>query len=257
VGVREVVVLEMSGKKALVCACAVVVGCSATSTKDSASDPLACGTDAAHTACASPTQTAEYYAAKSSEYFDTMDYRVELEEWPPYGEQVARWEWPPWLKLTAFGRDNIEAADTLLQLYPSIVEDRDCRGFDTQPFGRCTVVFYYDDHEGLGCPIYEEFVFNDDGEITWIEAWSDLDGMRPTTADDPWSERDGAPRLSDRIPGLGTPTGAIDLDSDAMHAARADSDVDDFVVRANDWYPTWSAELAAAGDGMWAEGCGW
>ena len=71
----------------------------------------------------------------------------------------------------AYGRENIEASDTLLRAYPSIVEERDCRGFDTQPFGRCRVVFYYDDpeHEGRGCPIYEEFVFNDDGGITWIE----------------------------------------------------------------------------------------
>ena len=95
------------------------------------------------------------------------------------------------------------------------------------------------------------------GEITWIEAWSDLDGMRPTTADDPWAERPGVPRLSDRIPGLGTPTGWIDLDSEAMRAARSDPDVDDFVVRANDWFDTWSDELAAAGDDMWARGCGW
>jgi len=210
---------------------------------------LACGTcgdDDALMECLSPTQTPDYYAEISSRYFDTMDYRVEHEAMP-YSELVARWEWPPWLKLTAFNRDNIESTDTLLVLYPSIVEDRVCEGFDTQPFGRCTVTFYYDAHDGKPCPIYEEFVFNDAGEVTWIEAWSDLDGYRDV------------PRLSGRIPGLGNAEGLIDLDSEAMLAAAAeDSDVQDFVTRANDWRDTWLAELEASdGDAMWEEGCGW
>ena len=202
-----------------------------------------------------------YYAEMSSKYFDTMDRRVELEEWPPYGETVARWEWPPWLKLTAYGRENIESSDTLLRAYPSIVEERDCRGFDTQPFGRCRVVFYYDDpsHEGRGCPIYEEFVFNDAGEITWIEAWSDLPGFMPMNdTADPWAEGDDVQRLSSRIPGLGAGDGTLDLESPAMiSAAASDPDVADFKTRASDFFATWSAELAAAGDEMWVEGCGW
>lgn len=202
--------------------------------------------------------SAEYYVEQSSAYFDTMDYTVPLEGWPPYSELVARWEWPPWLKLTAFGRDNIEATDTLLQLYPSVVRERDCRAFDTQPFGRCTVVFYYDDHEGRPCPIYEEFTFNDQGEITFIEAWSDVDGLRPTSADDPWGERSDIGRLSTRVPGLGQSTGRIDLDGQAMADASAqDADVADFVARARNWYETWFAEYQAAGDDLWEEGCGW
>lgn len=232
--------------------------CAANNGKTNAEDPLACGTDGALAACSAPTLSPEEYAALSSMYFDTMDYRVDLPDWPPYGETVARWEWPPWLKLTAYTRENIELTDSFLQLYPSIVEERDCRAFDTQPFGRCTVVFYYDDHEGQGCPIYEEFFFNDAGEITWIEAWSDLDGLRPTTAEDPWGEHSDIGRLGSRIPGLGTPSGTIVLDSPEMDAARAaDPDVDDFVYRAEDWYTTWSAEWAAAGDDYWANGCGW
>ena len=221
----------------------------------------ACTSAGALSDCLAPTQSMAYYAEKSSAYFDTMDKRVEPGIWPPYGETVARWEWPPWLKLTAYGRDNIEASDTLLRAYPSIVEDRDCRGFDTQPFGRCRVVFYYDDalHEGRGCPIYEEFVFNDDGEITWIEAWSDQPGMLPMDAGvDPWAEGDGGTRLSSRIPGLGAGDGSLDLDGEAMQAAvAADPDVADFHGRAGDFFATWSAELEAAGDDMWVEGCGW
>ena len=147
-----------------------------------------CEGPGARSTCLSPTQTPEYYAEQSSRYFDTMDYSTDVPA-PPYSELVARWEWPPWLLLTAFGAENIEATDTLLLLYPSIVPERDCRFFDEQPFGRCRVVFYYDDesHQGRGCPIYEEFTFNDAGEVTFIEAWSDLPGFLPMPEGDTWA----------------------------------------------------------------------
>ena len=202
--------------------------------------------------------SAEYYIEQSSAYFDTMDYTVELEGWPPYSELVARWEWPPWLKLTAFGRENIESTDTLLQLYPSIVTNRVCQAFETQPFGRCYVLFYYDDHNGLGCPIYEEFTFNDQGEITFIEAWSDLDGFRPQSTDDRWAEAPEVYRLSSVVPGLGTSDGRINLAGDAMQSAAAENaDIADFVYRANNWQETWLEEYSNAGDEMWQVGCGW
>ena len=228
-------------------------------TGDDSAEPVdPCSHDGALATCLEPTQTAEYYASKSSMYFDTMDYSVELEAWPPYSELVARWEWPPWLKLTAYTRENIEATDTLLTMYPSIVPERDCQAFDTQPFGRCYVVFYYDAHEGLGCPIYEEFTFNDAGEITWIEAWSDVDGLRPTSDADRWGEQSDIGRLSNRIPGLGNAEGKLDLDSEWMQAAaEADPDVADFIYRAEDWQATWLEEYANAPDTYWDIGCGW
>jgi hypothetical protein len=202
--------------------------------------------------------SADYYVEQSSMYFDTMDSRVEPGVWPNYSELVARWEWPPWLKLTAFGLENILATDSLLRLYPSTVSERDCRAFDTQPFGRCRVVFAYEAHDDQPCPIYEEFTFNDAGEITFIEAWSDLPGFLPADDGDPWAEGEQTTRLSTRIPGLGTPTGRIELHGEAMDAAASeDPDVADFVTRADDWYATWTAEVAAAGDDMWEVGCGW
>ena len=223
-------------------------------------DPCVQAGDDALSPCLEPTQTPEYYADWSSAYFDTMDSEAE-EVVMPYSELVARWEWYPWLKLTAYTHDNILATDALLRLYPSTIPKRDCRFFDEQPFGRCRVVFYYeaDEHEGRGCPIYEEFTFNDVGEITWIEAWSDLPGFLPMDADvDPWAEGDNVSRLSTRIPGLGNSEGRIDLDGEAMAAAAAaDEDVADFVWRANDWYATWSDELEANQDFMWEVGCGW
>ena len=218
-----------------------------------------CAGEGALATCLEPTMDQSYYAAMSSMYFDTMDATVDLGgQWPPYSVQVARWEWPPWLKLTAYGREDIEAVDSALRLvFPSVVPQRDCRGFGTHPFGRCRVVFYYDAFEGMGCPIYEEFTFNDAGEITWIEAWSDVDGLRPTSPEDPWGEG-GTDRLSSRIPGLGNDEGRIDLDSPWMaEAAADDAEVADFVDRARDWHDAWIDEYAAASDDMWEVGCGW
>jgi hypothetical protein len=219
-------------------------------------DPCA-GADAL-AACSAPALAPETYVATAQAYFDTMDRRVEAPPWPPYAERVARWEWPPWLKLTAYTRDNIHATDTALRAYPSIVTERECRAFDTQPFARCRVVFLYDDRPESPCPIYEEFVFNDAGEVTWIEAWSDLPGLGPVgLAADPWAEGAEAARLSARIPGLGTPSGWIDPAGDAMAAVAAgDPDVADFVRRTEDWAGTWAEEHAAAGETMWEIGCG-
>ena len=224
-------------------------------------DPLKCGTDGAFAACLKPTQTPEYYVEQAERYFNTMDRTQDRDLAPNYSELVARWEWPPWLKLTAYNREVITATDLLLRNYPSVIPERDCRAFDVQPFARCRVVFYYDDeeHEGRGCPIYEEFVFNDAGEVTFIEAWSDLPGMLPMDAQaDPWGEGEGVTRLSTRVPGLGRADGRINLSSVAMvEASQTDSDVDDFRNRAFDFYGTWVEEIEAAGDDMWQRGCGW
>ncbi len=227
-----------------------------------ASEPDPCtvaGGEGALATCLQPTQTEAYYIEKSHMYFDTMDTNEDREVVPPYSEWVARWEWPPWLKLTGFGRESMIAADTLLRLYESTIPERDCRAFDVHPFGRCRVTFYYAEHEGQPCPIYEEFTFNDAGEITFIEAWSDQVGMLPMDAEaDPWAEGEDAVRLSGRLPGLGNSEGLLDLESDWMEeAAGNDTDVADFVQRAEDWHAAWLAELEASGDDLWAQGCGW
>lgn len=217
-----------------------------------------CTLETAPAACVAPTLDPSHYVTQSLAYFDTMDYDAVDPVQPQYSELVARWEWPPWLLLTGYTREKLEAADTLLTLYPSVVPERDCRFFDTNPFGRCRVVFEYDAHDGKPCPIYEEFTFNEAGEITFIEAWSDLPGMLPAPTDDPWAEGETT-RLATRIPGLGTPSGAhVPLDSEAMLAASAaDPDVEAFRVRADDWLDMWLADLDAAGDDYWDRGCGW
>ena len=214
------------------------------------------GTDGATATCLAPTRSAEWYVAQAERYFDTLDVSADPESVPDYAELVARWEWPPWLLLTGFGRQTlIDTGKLLKQVDPSTVPLRDCRAFERQPFARCRVSFEY---EGGPCPIYEEFVFNDAGETTFIEAWSDLPDLVPTTADDPWGERSSIGRLSTRVPGLGRPDGRIDLDGTWMaDVAAEDADVADLALRASDQWKHWGEALAAAPKDFFALGCGW
>ena len=207
--------------------------------------------------CSAPVLEPEHYVGAALAYFDTMDKRVPL-AFPAYAPHVARWEWPPWLKLTAWTREVIEASDRLLRAYPSVVDDRDCRFFPEAPFARCRVVFRYDAHDGRACPIYEEFAFNEAGEITWIEAWSDQPGLLPVEATtDPWGQAADFPRLAARVPGLGSASGFVDPEGAAVQAAaEADADVADFVGRTRDFAGTWSDEAAAAGDELGGVGGG-
>ena len=149
----------------------------------------------------------------------------------------------------------IDVGLLLKEFDTSTIPERDCRAFPKQPFARCYVVFEYD---GESCPIYEEFTFNDAGEMTFIEAWSDLPGLLPMDRNrDPWAERTDIGRLSSRIPGLGNETGRIDLDSTWMReAAATDPDVADFAVRAADQWTWWMDELEAA-ENLYERGCGW
>ncbi|MCB9680578.1 MAG: hypothetical protein H6733_03830 [Alphaproteobacteria bacterium] len=220
--------------------------------------PCAAAGDAAGASCVTATLPASAYVDASLAYFDTMDRRVTDAGFPAYADRVVRWEWPPWLLLTGYGREQMESGDLLLRLYPSIVEDRDCQFFDAAPFGRCRVTFVYDAHQGQGCPIYEEFSFDEAGDITFIEAWSDQPGLRPTSDDDPWGERADTPRLSTRVPGLGARDGLLDPEDPAfVQAAEGDADLAELRARMQDFFGTWSQALADAGDDLWSEGCGW
>jgi hypothetical protein len=199
----------------------------------------------------------EYYVDQAESYFDTLDTSADPGSAPSYSELVARWELPPWLWLTGYGRENmVVTTDLAVSFEPSTVPTRDCRAFDVQPFARCYVTFEYADGP---CPIYEEFVFNDQGEMTFIEAWSDQPGLLPMPdPDDRWAEAPNVPRLSTKVPGLGNETGLIDLDSDAMHKAAAeDPEVADFVRRARDFWATWFEATQEAGADYYARGCGW
>jgi hypothetical protein len=215
------------------------------------------GTPGATSSCMEPGWPAEYYAEQASMYFDTLDIEASADSIPNYAQDVARWEWPPWLLLTGYGKQSLLDTAVVLRLQdPSTVPVRDCRGFATQPFGRCYVVFEYD--EGP-CPIYEEFTFNEAGEMTFIEAWSDLPDLRPQEgSDDPWGEHTSLGRLSTRVPGLGASDGTLSLDAPAMlESASSDAEVADFALRATDWATYWFEALAASDEDFFAVGCGW
>ena len=232
-----------------------VVACGAPE-EEAPADP--CSLDSAPSSCVAKTKDDQHYIDQSHAYFDTMDYEPYGTIEPDYAEQVVRWEWPPWLRLTGMGAEEIKAVDAALVLFPSVVKERDCRAFDQNPFGRCYITFYYDDHEGRPCPIYEEFHFDENGQMTWIEAWTNLPGYLPMDPSDTWGEAAGNTRLADRIPGLGNGQ-PLDIETDAMaEAAAADPDVADFVERARDWKSAWGALVSETDqDQMWAEGCGW
>lgn len=208
--------------------------------------------------CLSPAQADEAYIDQGQRYFDTLDANADPESEPTYAELVARWEWPPWLLLTGYGADLTLAVDAaVLAAFPgTTVPIRDCRAFEVQPFGRCRVSI---DYEGQPCPIYEEFTFNDAGEVTFVEAWSDQPALLPMDGEaDPWAEGDDVVRLSTRIPGLGTASGRIDPLGDEMaRAGESDADVADFAARTQDFWGYWSEAYEAAGDDMFARGCGW
>jgi hypothetical protein len=216
------------------------------------------GGEGALSTCLSPTRPAEYYVDQSLLYFDTLESDYAGEGGPTYAEGVARWEWPPWLLLTGYGREDMERTDAIIRLIETSVPTRDCRFFDVQPFGRCRIDFRYADHPDEGCPIYEEFTFDDAGEMTFIEAWSDQPGLGPTTDAEPWAEGPDVRRMSTKLPGLGNARGEIDLDSTYMaEAAASDPDVADFVARARDFWDSWLETYEDAGPDVFAEGCGW
>lgn len=221
--------------------------------------PNACrheGTAGATARCLSPNLSADYYVDQALMYFDELDIDADRERIPTYAPDVARWEWPPWLLLTGLGKDDmISTAGALRAEDPSTVPVRDCRFFEEQPFARCYVEFLYE--EGP-CPIYEEFTFNEAGETTFIEAWSNLPSLLPQSADDPWADAPDYPRLSTRVPGLGTPEGALDIRSEWMRAAaEEDPDVADFAERATDWWGYWYQALSDSDPEFFAHGCGW
>jgi hypothetical protein len=151
--------------------------------------------------CSVAKLPAAYYVDQANRYFDALDVDAPADSTPAYAELVARWEWPPWLKLTGFTREQMESTDKVVKKFaPADVSHRDCRAFATQPFARCRVSFdYVNPTHGKPCFIYEEFTFNDAGEQTFIEAWSDLPGLTPILdPKDPWGERTAIHRLPKR-----------------------------------------------------------
>ncbi len=225
-----------------------------------AEDP--CAGTGALAGCLKPTKEPSYYVAQAELYFDTLDYTKDPEKVPSYSPHVVRWEWYPWLKLTAYGRAIMVQGNKALTIRDktTTVPVKECRAFTKQPFARCYVEF---DYAGKRCPIYEEFFFNDKGETTWVEAWSVLPGKHPMpmrSQVDRWAERADVVRLGDKIPTLGGLAGDLDIDDAAFQSAVSrDPEVQDLFDRATNFTQALTAELNSrpSEEEMYADGCGW
>lgn len=222
----------------------------------------ACTTVGAMATCLSPKFDSTYYIEQGVKYFLTMQSDIPPNVQPNYSDLVIRYEWPPWLLLTGFRKNFLIQSDILLKLNPTRYDTINCRFFKEQPFCRCHVIF---DYSGDKCPIYEEFVFNDKGEITFIEAWSDYESKLPrgmnSGTDSIWNEAEywamqkDIYRLSTRIPGLGNSDGRIALNSTYLKdAAEKDPLIEDLVRRLNNPIGTYLEYLLSHSNEM-ANGC--
>lgn len=114
-------------------------------------------------------------------------------------------------------------------MYPTKYDTIDCRYFEQQPFCWCHVIFNY---SGKRIPIYEEFTFNNQGEIRFIEAWSDFPSLLPMEKTDYWAEAEDVSRWSTRVLGLGNNEGSIDPKARWMlNAAKSDTVLADMLYR--------------------------
>jgi len=161
-----------------------------------------------------PTFEKEYYKDQVNQYFDSLDTSVEKGK-PKYSPKIARWEWPPWLILTGYGDEKMRIIDGAIRKSGQcICVNRQHRFFPQNPFIRSVVTFYYGEEDVANrtnpLRIFEEFTFNDIGEITFIEAWWDRDyrGLLPPLDDNGWPiDQDAVNRISTQIPGLGNSDG--------------------------------------------------
>ena len=90
-------------------------GCSKTEPAGSEIDLSGCAGEDALADCLEPTFEADFYVEEAHRYFNTMDTAEDMDSGPNYSELIVRWEWPPWLLLTAFGLENIESATPLVR----------------------------------------------------------------------------------------------------------------------------------------------
>ncbi len=199
------------------------------------------GPDSALSVRLSPVKPPAYYIEQGVKYFRTMESSVPCKVRPAYSDKVIRWEWHPWLLLTGYGRSSLVNSDVMLKLYSTKYDTIDCKAFDKEPFCRCHVIFNY---SGKRVPIYEEFTFNNAGQITFIEAWSDYPSLIPMNIKDYWAEGSEVKRLSTRVPGLGNAAGRINIKACWMvNAAKTDTDLADMIYRIKHPVTTYCKEF--------------
>ncbi len=185
-------------------------------------------------------QSQEYYIEQAHAYFDSLDTYANSGVKAKYASHVIRWEWYPWLFLTGY-KDHWMWLDRFVILYPTKVINRECEAFQVQPFSRCHVTFHYLKSNSY-VDIYEEFTFNSKGEITFIEAWSDLPDLRPmNNQNDYWAQDKSVERLSTKVPGLGSQTGKVNRKQIKI-LAKKDPELKDLLKRLRFTLYFWTKE---------------
>ena len=122
----------------------------------------------------------EYYVEQANKYFDTLDPNAEPGSMPYYSEQVVRWEWPPAIAHGPWEAGMIDTAEVLKVGDPSTVPERDCR-FSKHNRSRDVTSSL---NTRVVLPYLRRVCLQRCGEMTFIEAWSDLPGLRPQQGDD-------------------------------------------------------------------------
>lgn len=125
------------------------------------------------------TREKEYYIEQAHLYFDliagTKDRSLTQLF---YSNWLIRYEWEPWLMLTA-QNNGVDTAKLIDSLEPEAIpcevpmEQRYVRFYTTNPFVRMMIRIYWPDRTSdIVTWIYEEFSFDRNNDICFIEAWS-------------------------------------------------------------------------------------
>jgi len=116
--------------------------------------------------------TNDYYKHQANLYFDFLDTSKPFIS-PNYADKCVRYEWPPWSRITGIGALKMNVLDKIYRtIYPCVIKNRTFQTYDINPFVRSKVTFHEMNAPYKTYDIYEEFSFNEKGEIIFIEAWS-------------------------------------------------------------------------------------
>ena len=171
-------------------------------------------------------QPADFYLARADAYFNLISGKDSQGKnlpsnflKPEYSKFMVRWEWEPWLLLTGKNdgwKEEWELIDSTLPLsLPSVISNRVYRFSTVNPYIRSIIDIKYEG-SARTLRIYEEFTFNDHGQMTFIEAWTfddpkvapEFNVLEKESFIDPstnrfWPDETKMYRMSTLLPGLG------------------------------------------------------
>ena len=194
-----------------------------------------------------PNKDESYYINQANTYFSFLETTSKDHIEPNYSPSLIRWEWEPWLILTGLNDERTLIIDSLIRETGKCeCLDRELVFYNTNPFVRCRVTFYYGENK-TPIKIYEEFTFDGSGNISFIEAWYDVEDNKlqiPEREFDGWPKFCSVKRLSNLIPGYNKTDFILVLESSEMISqAELYDDVKNFKSRAEKFAVSLFAEL--------------